>query len=519
MAETEAPKRVPRRDPTPTARRVTSSVRPPVAPERLSLGSRVAVRVGSAALFWGALAGGLVAAALWMNGVTDPRALFGVLAASLASGIAAFVVVHQVFARRLSRVAQLIEQRAQERSSAALTVEGDEELDQVALAINRLIRSVSIDRPSDPKISSADVSRRELVLSDDLARITKELEQRLRERTLLFDVLRESASTQNLDSVLETLSSRLGPAMRFREVAVLLKEAGGDFRIRAAWGFATPAAVIGRTVAAGQGLTGEAVASGRAVLVTDVGAAPEYLAFWGEVARTGSFMSVPIRASGEIIGMLALTRPPEEPLSDHESRLVSALADQVALAIKNAQLFARLEELSTKDELTGLSNRRHFKDRLAREMADARRYGHPLSVLVIDVDHFKKLNDREGHAAGDEALVEVSRVLASSLREVDMVARWGGEEFVVTLSRTGEADAIKVGEKLREGIAAMRLAVTAGQPLGHLSVSIGVAELLADEDASELVQRADRAVYVAKKDGRNRVSLPPPSQPPPPPAP
>ncbi len=501
MAETEAPKRASRRDPTPTARRATS----PAAPERLSLGSRVAVRVGLAALFWGALGGGLVALALWINGVTDPRALIGVFAASLASGIAAFVVVHQVFARRLSRVAQLIEQRAQEKSGAALTVEGDEELDQVALAINRLIRSVSIDRAPDAK--GADASQREMVLSDDLARITKDLEQRLRERALLFDVLRESASSQNLDSVLETLSSRLGPAMRFREVAVMLKEPDGGFRIRAAWGFATPSAVIGRTVASGEGLAGASVASGRPVIVADVGASPDYLAFWGEVARTGSFMSVPIRRAGEIIGMLALTRPPEVPLSDHETRLVTALADQVALAIKNAQLFAKLEELSTKDELTGLPNRRYFKDRLAREMADARRYGHPLSVLVIDVDHFKKLNDREGHAAGDEALIEVSRVLASSLREVDMVARWGGEEFVVTLSRTGEADAIKVGEKLREGIAAMKLASTAGQPLGHLSVSIGVAELAEGEDAASVVQRADRAVYVAKKEGRNRVSI------------
>ena len=247
-----------------------------------------------------------------------------------------------------------------------------------------------------------------------------------------------------------------------------------------------------------------------------MGDAPSYLAFWGEVQRTGSFMSVPIRAGGKMIGMLALTRPPSDRMSEHETRLVGALADQAALAIENARLFAKLEELSTHDELTTLPNRRSFKDRLAREMADAKRYGHPLSVMVIDVDHFKKLNDREGHAAGDEALVEVSRVLKASLREVDMVARYGGEEFVVILSRTAEPDAIKVGEKLREGVANIGLPSAAGQPLGHLSVSIGVAQLEEGEDGAALVQRADRAVYVAKKEGRNRVSLPPtaPSVPP-----
>jgi diguanylate cyclase (GGDEF)-like protein len=481
-----------------------------MTPPDISVGSRVAGRVGVAALVWGVLAGTVVALALALVGVTDPRALFGVLAAAIASGIAAFVVVRRVFARRLSRVAQLIEQRAAERSSAALPIEV-EELDQVTLAINRLLRTVTLDRGG----GGADQSQRELVLSQDLTRVTSELEQRLRERTMLFDVLRESSKTHDLDSVLDLLASRLGAVMRFREVAILLENETGKFTIRAAWGFETPEKVLGREVEPGEGATGEALKTGRSVLISDVGDAPGYLAFWGEVQRTGSFMSVPIRAGGKMIGMLALTRPPSERMSEHETRLVSALADQAALAIENARLFAKLEELSTHDELTGLPNRRSFKDRLAREMADSKRYGHPLSVMVIDVDHFKKLNDREGHGAGDEALVEVSRVLKESLREVDMVARYGGEEFVVILSRTAEADAQRVGEKLREGVASLPLASAAGQPLGHLSVSIGVAQLEDGEDANSVVQRADRAVYVAKKEGRNRVSLPPaPSNPP-----
>ncbi len=484
-----------------------------MTPPEISLGSRVAGRVGVAALVWGLVAGGAVAVALFAGGVTDPRALFGVLAAALASGIAAFVVVRRVFARRLSRVAELIEQRAAERSTTAIPVE-DEELDRVTLAINRLLRTVSLDR--DASRSSPDHSTRELVLSQDLTRVTSELEQRLRERQMLFDVLRESSKTHDLDSVLSMLASRLGAVMRFREVAILLENEEGRFTIRAVSGFEAPEKVLGREVEPGEGTTGEALKTGKSVLISDVGDAPSYLAFWGEVQRTGSFMSVPIRAGGKMIGMLALTRPPSDRMSEHETRLVGALADQAALAIENARLFAKLEELSTHDELTTLPNRRSFKDRLAREMADAKRYGHPLSVMVIDVDHFKKLNDREGHAAGDEALVEVSRVLKASLREVDMVARYGGEEFVVILSRTAEPDAIKVGEKLREGVANIGLPSAAGQPLGHLSVSIGVAQLEEGEDGAALVQRADRAVYVAKKEGRNRVSLPPtaPSVPP-----
>ena len=141
-------------------------------------------------------------------------------------------------------------------------------------------------------------------------------------------------------------------------------------------------------------------------------------------------------------------------------------------------------------------------------MADARRYGHPLSLLMIDVDHFKKLNDRCGHLVGDEALISVANTLRGAVREVDTVARWGGEEFTVILSRAGEREAIEVAEKLRKAIASLEASWSIGQPFGHVSVSIGAAELLEGEDAASLIQRADRAVYSAKREGRNRVSGP-----------
>jgi diguanylate cyclase (GGDEF)-like protein len=251
---------------------------------------------------------------------------------------------------------------------------------------------------------------------------------------------------------------------------------------------------------------------GDAVVIDDVAHAPNYLAFWGEVARTGSFMSIAIRVRDEIIGAITLTRPPGDPLGEVETRFVSALADQVALSIHNAQLYRRLEELSTHDELTKLPNRRYFSDRLMRDMADARRYGHPLSLLMIDVDHFKKLNDRCGHLVGDEALIVVANTLRKAVREVDTVARWGGEEFTVILSHAGEREAIEVAEKLRRAVAGLHASWSIDQPFGHISVSIGAAELLEGEDGASLIQRADRAVYSAKREGRNRVSGPLPTR-------
>ncbi len=499
-----------RRDRTPT-----SGFRRGATPtqERLSLGSRVAVRVGLSAVVWGGLAGLGMAALLAALGFRDPLMLSMVVAASLAAGAAAFVAVRRVFARRLTRVASFVEQRVA-RGLPVGAEQSSDELERVELAVDRLLESM--ERPAHRASSSgtfeapsAEQSHREAMLARDLTTKTVELAQRLEERNVLFEVLRESAASQNLASVLDTLVERLGPVLRLRECAVLLRRPDASFVVEAAWGFAEPKSVLGRAIVSGEGVTGGSTERNEAILIEDVTNSPEYLAFWGEVRREGSFLSVPIQAAGQTIGALALTRPPEDPLTPTESRYVSAIADQVALAIHNAQLFAKLEELSTTDELTRLPNRRYFNERLGRELSQARRWGHTLSVLVIDIDHFKKLNDREGHAAGDEALVAVAQVLRAALREVDVVARWGGEEFVVILDRANEEDAILVADKLRKAVEDLVVPGTEGQPGGHLTVSIGAAELAPGEDAGALVQRADRAVYVAKKAGRNRVSIPP----------
>jgi diguanylate cyclase (GGDEF)-like protein len=357
----------------------------------------------------------------------------------------------------------------------------------------------------------AEISERERRMGADLAKKTSELEQRLRERALLFDVLRESVSSHDLDQVLGSVAERLGPALRFREVAVLLRESE-RLSIRAAWGFTNGPSLVGRSIAIGEGLTGEAAAKGAPMVVPDVTTAPEYLAFWDEVPRTGSFVTVPIQYKEKLIGMLALTRPPSDPLTDLESRYLRAVADQVALAIRNAQLITELEERATHDPLTSLANRRLLEERLERSIAESRRYGEPLSLLAIDVDHFKLLNDRCGHPAGDQVLVARARALESGVRTTDTVARVGGEEFVVLLTRADAVEAARVAEELRGLVAGLELASVAEQPLGHLSVSVGVAQLADGETAAELASRADAALYDAKRRGRDRVStFPPPA--------
>ncbi|MFB9288818.1 diguanylate cyclase [Pseudoduganella plicata] len=164
----------------------------------------------------------------------------------------------------------------------------------------------------------------------------------------------------------------------------------------------------------------------------------------------------------------------------------------------------KLEQLATTDPLTGIANRRKMTDTIAAELERASRFGHPLSVLMVDVDYFKRVNDTHGHEVGDRTIVAVANVLMSSLRAIDTAARFGGEEFVVLMPETDEAVAAVAAERLREAAGALRL--TAGDgTLVAITVTIGISSARPDDSPSTLLVRADKALYRGKKEGRNRV--------------
>ncbi|MDQ3368775.1 MAG: diguanylate cyclase [Myxococcota bacterium] len=172
-----------------------------------------------------------------------------------------------------------------------------------------------------------------------------------------------------------------------------------------------------------------------------------------------------------------------------------------------AEANSRLAQLAVTDGLTNLYNHRHFHERLTLEVERSQRSGLPLSLLMLDVDHFKRFNDTFGHPAGDEVLRQLARVLADTRRANDVVARYGGEEFAVILVDTAKFTAAKVAERVRERIYAHDFSEAAPH-VGKLSVSIGVATFPEDSgDAEALVRAADTALYAAKHAGRNRVVL------------
>jgi two-component system cell cycle response regulator len=189
-----------------------------------------------------------------------------------------------------------------------------------------------------------------------------------------------------------------------------------------------------------------------------------------------------------------------------------SIADELEAAVQR-----KLVDAALREPLTGLYSRRHFQERFAAEVAVAHRHKRPLSLLLVDVDHFKRVNDRYGHLAGDEVLKSVARALTQGIRIEDILARFGGEEFVVLAREADAAAAMALAERLRQLVEVAQTRWESGDevPIGiQVTISIGVAQLGPDQNERELFQRADGAAYEAKKQGRNRVLLaePPPSR-------
>jgi diguanylate cyclase (GGDEF)-like protein len=239
--------------------------------------------------------------------------------------------------------------------------------------------------------------------------------------------------------------------------------------------------------------------------------------------ETASLM-VPLIVGDNVVGALEVSETGDARLfTEDETALCNALGEQAAVAIRNAQLYRQLQEQKAvierqaiTDGLTGLSNHRHFFERLRAEAARARRYGFPLTVLMLDIDDFKSVNDRFGHPTGDSVLFSVAQILRAQLREnVDATARYGGEEFAMILPHTGgachteaAAGALATAERLREAIAQAELHVAGTAALAHITVSVGAATLTGGAiDAEELLSQADRALYAAKRSGKDQVSV------------
>lgn len=228
--------------------------------------------------------------------------------------------------------------------------------------------------------------------------------------------------------------------------------------------------------------------------------------------RTGgmparSFLGVPLIVRNHVVGVISMQSYQPCAYSPQQIEMLEHVAVQAAIALQNSQLYAEVQRLAATDELTGLPNRRVLFERGRDEVNRAQRFNHPLAVAMLDIDHFKLVNDTYTHAAGDHVLQTIAQICQAQLRNTDLAARYGGEEFALLLPETDAGAAIQVVERLCQVLAATDVALGQGITT-RVTVSAGIAMLDATTNAFDtLIQRADQALYRAKQSGRNRVIL------------
>jgi diguanylate cyclase (GGDEF)-like protein/PAS domain S-box-containing protein len=221
-----------------------------------------------------------------------------------------------------------------------------------------------------------------------------------------------------------------------------------------------------------------------------------------------SWLGVPIIAQDQVIGILGLDKHESGFYNNEHAERLSLFVSQASIAIEKALLFAELQRLAVVDTLTGYFNRRYFYEQTELEFERSRRYLHPISMIMFDLDHFKNVNDKFGHLVGDEVLIHVTRICRQELREVDLTGRYGGEEFLILLPETRIEKARQVAERLRKSV--MENPFIFNQRPIKVTISLGVASIEQIDEADRvetLIHQADLALYLAKADGRNAVHI------------
>jgi diguanylate cyclase (GGDEF)-like protein len=254
----------------------------------------------------------------------------------------------------------------------------------------------------------------------------------------------------------------------------------------------------------GEGIAGKVLQSGQMLIINDPDNHPDFKQYEGENNRVEQLVCVPLRVKNVTFGVINIVnRKDGGDFDKKDTDLLETMANQAALVLENTKLF----KLAITDGLTDLYLVRHFKIKLNEEIKRSRRYGKIFSIVFFDIDHFKKFNDTYGHQVGDEVLKQVAAIFKESLREdIDLPARYGGEEMIALLPETDADGAYIVAERLRTAIEKHEF--TGWESPLHVTISVGVAEFpLHDSEPLALIRKADTALYECKKLGRNRTSI------------
>ena len=322
--------------------------------------------------------------------------------------------------------------------------------------------------------------------------------QRARQLEAINVIAQQSTAVLDLEELLSRVCRLIQQAFQVSHVSLFLREES-DLVLRAHHGTLTPSFPAGGRLPVAREPWSNILAGGGTVIEKDLSAAPDSVKFFAESV---SRMSIPLVSFGQTLGVLTLHSSKRNAFEESDLQSLESVADICATSIQNAHYVERVKQLAYLDGLTGIFNRRFFELRIMEEIERARRYGTGMAIIMADIDQFKRLNDEFGHLLGDEVLRQVSSLFHQQVRKIDVVCRYGGEEFAILLTQTTAEDAFRVADKLGRKVESWQFP---GVPR-TVTISAGVAAY-PDHGTTrdELIGAADAALYTAKQSGRNQV--------------
>ncbi|MEO0216346.1 MAG: diguanylate cyclase [candidate division WOR-3 bacterium] len=371
------------------------------------------------------------------------------------------------------------------------------------IAREKLLGILYVDSFKIREFSQLDIEYLQLLcnqaaISLDNTALYKRLAREAQETAILYEVGKTFISTLDFDQLLNNILKRLIDTFGYLNLAIfLVDEAKNELKLRSYINY--PESVKNIKIGIGvNGITGHVAATKEMHYAADVSKDPYYIP---GVKEAKSEVCFPLMIGEKLIGVLDVESPEINGFTPDDIRLLDTLSAQIAIALDNARLYEEAKRLSLTDPLTSLANRRSFDMFIDAEIKRAERYRRPFALLMIDFDNFKSYNDKFGHTSGDYILQKFSKILKESIRDVDFLSRYGGDEFVVVLPETDANFALLVAERMRKRIESENL-----EP--RVTLSIGVAMFPKDSrDKKTLINLADRACYEAKQMGGNRVNF------------
>ncbi len=315
----------------------------------------------------------------------------------------------------------------------------------------------------------------------------------------LFGMTRLINSGMPQRELLSKLSEHTAQMMNADSCSIFLFEEGTNMLLTHGSHGLSAQEEAGATFAKGQGVAGWVAQNGTPALIDDVEKDPRYLNIPAQNLAIKSLLCIPMSVREQVLGVMTVTSSRPAAFGREDEELLTFLGTSIVRDLENARLY----QLAITDSLTKVFNRQYLLHRLPDEIERFKRYGDPFSIVLFDVDHFKRLNDMHGHHAGDAVLRALAEGVREDLRESDALVRYGGEEFLVLLPKADITAATRIAERIRADVAARHFRYLNIDL--RITVSLGVGQYESIETESSFVHRVDLALYEAKSKGRNRV--------------